>query len=111
MADAPRIRTLIDLPELPRRGVPFMVRTSIAHPMEHGLRSDGYGNVVPRSIVTRFECRLGQELAFAVDLFPAVAANPYFAFWLRVEGPSTLSFEWTGDNGFAHRETRKVEPT
>jgi sulfur-oxidizing protein SoxZ len=111
MAAPPRARTLIDLPELPRRGVPFVVRASIAHPMEHGLRSDGYGNVVPRSIVTHFECRIGQELAFAADLFPAIAANPYLAFWLRVEAATVLSFEWIGDNGFAHRETRAVDPT
>jgi sulfur-oxidizing protein SoxZ len=111
MDAAPKVRTLIDLPEPPRRGVPFMVRASIAHPMEHGLRSDGYGNVVPRSIITRFECRVGQELAFAADMFPAIAANPYLAFWLRIEAATVLSFEWTGDNGFAHRETRTIEPT
>jgi sulfur-oxidizing protein SoxZ len=105
-----RVRTLIDVPAAPRSGEPFIVRASIAHPIEHGLRSDGYGNVVPRSIVTRFECRVALDLAFAADLFPAIAANPYLAFWLRLEGPATLSFEWTGDNGFAHRETRAVEP-
>lgn len=110
MDEKAKVRTLIDLPAAPRRGEPFIVRASLAHPMEHGLRSDGYGNVVPRSILTHFECRVGSELAFAADLFPAIAANPYFAFWLRVDGPATLSFEWTGDNGFAHRETRTVEP-
>ena len=64
MDATPKVRTLIDLPAPPRRGVPFMVRASIAHPMEHGLRSDGYGNVVPRSIVTRFECRVGRGVGF-----------------------------------------------
>lgn len=110
MADTPRTRTLIDLPAAPRRGEPFLVRATIAHPMEHGLRSDGYGNVVPRSIVTRFECRVDQLPAVAAELYPAVAANPYFSFWLRVDGPATLSFEWTGDNGFSHRETRTLDP-
>lgn len=110
MADAPRVRTLIAFAEVPRRGVPFEVRTTIGHPMENGLRPDGYGNVVPRSILTRFECRVDERLAFAADLYPAIAANPYLAFWLRLDGPATLRFEWIGDNGFAHRETRAVEP-
>jgi sulfur-oxidizing protein SoxZ len=110
MADAAKVRTLIHLPDAPRRGVPFEVRTTIAHPMENGLRPDGYGNVVPRSILTRFECRLGDKLAFAADLYPAIAVNPYIAFWLRADGPATLSFEWIGDNGFAHRETRTIDP-
>jgi len=110
MADGARTRTLIHLPDKPQRGVPFEVRTTIAHPMENGLRSDGYGNVVPRSIITRFECRVGERAAFAADLYPAIAANPYLAFWLRLDGPATLTFEWLGDNGFAHRETRAVDP-
>lgn len=110
MADAARVRTLIHLPDKPQRGVAFEVRTTIAHPMENGLRSDGYGNVVPRSILTRFECRIDGRLAFGADLYPAVAANPYLAFWLRVDAPTTLSFEWIGDNGFAHRETRAIDP-
>ena len=111
MAETAKVRTLIHLGDAPRRGVPFEVRATIAHPMENGLRSDGYGNVVPRSILTRFECRVGDRVAFAADLYPAVAANPYLGFWLRLDGAATLNFEWLGDNGFVHRETRTVEPT
>ena len=39
------------------------------------LQLDGFGNVVPRSIVTRFECRLDGQLVFAADLYTAIAAN------------------------------------
>jgi sulfur-oxidizing protein SoxZ len=78
--------------------------------MENGLRHDGYGNVVPRSIATRFECKLDGVLVIAADLYPAIAANPYLAFWLRIDGPGTLRFDWTGDRGFSHREMRTVNP-
>ena len=109
MADAPKIRTLIHLPDGLRKGLPFEVRATLGHAMENGLRPDGYGNVVPRNLVTRFECRLDGVLVFSADLYPAIAANPYLAFWVLAHGSGTLQFEWLGDNGFAHRETRALE--
>lgn len=110
MADTPKTRSLITLPEPPRKGVPFEVRALLGHPMENGLRPDGYGNVVPRRLVTAFECTLDGVLVLRADLFPAIAANPYLAFWVRADGPAILRFEWLGDNGFAHRETRALQP-
>jgi sulfur-oxidizing protein SoxZ len=107
---APRARSLIHGHDKLRRGQPGEIRVTLAHPMENGLRHDGYGNVVPRSIVTRFECRLDGKPVFAADLYTAIAANPYLAFWLKADGPGTLSFEWTGDWGFSHRETRAISP-
>ena len=47
---------------------------------------------------------------FTKPFDPAIAANPYLAFWLRADGPGTLSFEWSGDWGFQHRETRAIQP-
>ena len=108
MAEPARSRSLIHLPATPRRGEPFEVRATLGHAMENGLRPDNYGNVVPRNLVTRFECRLDGVLVFSADLYPAIAANPYLAFWVRADGPATLRFEWLGDNGFAHVETRAL---
>ena len=114
MADGPsptpRVRSLIHGTDTLRRGEPGEIRATLGHPMENGLRHDGFGNVVPRSIVTRFECKLDGQLVFAADLYTAIAANPYLAFWLRADGTGTLSFEWTGDWGFQHRETRAIAP-
>lgn len=112
MADtpAPRVRTLIHGLDGLRRGQPAELRVTLAHPMENGLRHDAEGNLVPRNLVTRFECRLDGQLVFGADLYGAIAANPYLAFWLRPDGPGTLSFEWTGDGGFQHRETRAIAP-
>ena len=108
MADTPKVRSLIHLPELIRKGQPFEVRTTLGHPMENGLRADGYGTVVPRNLVTRFECRHDGVLVCSIDLFPAIAANPYLAFWVKADTPGTLAFEWLGDNGFLHRESRAI---
>ena len=116
MADTPgtpgaaKTRSLITLPAAPRKGVPFEVRALLGHPMENGLRPDGFGNVVPRSLVTSFECTLDGVQVCHITLYPAIAANPYLAFWVRADGPGTLRFEWLGDNGFAHRETRALQP-
>ena len=111
MADAPKTRSLITLPAAPRKGVPFEVRALLGHPMENGLRPDGYGNVVARSLVTSFECTLDGVQVCRITLHPAIAANPYLAFWVRADGdgPGTLQFEWLGDNGFQHRETRALQ--
>ena len=110
-APAPRrVRALVHGIDALRRGQPGELRVTLAHPMENGLRHDGFGNVVPRNIVTRFECRLDGALVFAADLYSAVAANPHLAFWLRADGPGTLTFEWTGDWGFFQRETRTIDP-
>ncbi len=110
MADKPKVRSLIHGTDTLQRGVPGEIRVTLGHPMENGLRPDGLGNVVPRALVTRFECRLDGRLVFAADLYPAISANPHLAFWLLVDQPGTLSFDWSGDWGFQHRETRAIRP-
>ncbi len=97
-------RTLIHVP-VAKAGDVIEIRATIAHVMETGLRPDDEGRVVPRDIVTRFECRLDGGLVFAADMFPAVAANPYVAFTLRAEKSGSLVFLWEGDRGFKHTET------
>lgn len=110
MATTARTRMLLHGAEALQRGQPGQLRVTLAHPMETGHRRDADGQLVPRDIATRFEARLDGRLVFAADLYPAVAANPYLAFWLRADGPGELSLEWTGDNGFALRETRRILP-
>lgn len=99
------IRTLIHVPAAARRGELIELRATLGHPMETGHRADSQGQLVPRSIVTRFECRLDGERVFGMDLHPAVAANPYVAFPLRAQRSGTLVFSWEGDHGFRHSES------
>jgi sulfur-oxidizing protein SoxZ len=104
-------RALVRLPPSLRRGEAFEVRTTLAHAMETGYRRDGDGRMLPRDIVRCMEARLDGELVFAADLHPAVAANPYVAFPLLLQGGGTLEIRWTGDNGFVHQETVRLSVT
>ena len=101
-------RAVITLPPSIKVGEAFEVRVSVAHSMETGYRSSDEGARLPRDLVRRFECHLDGELVFAADLFAAISANPYLAFWLRATQPGELSFVWRGDHGFEHRETRAL---
>jgi sulfur-oxidizing protein SoxZ len=101
-------RAVITLPTAVKAGEPFEVRATVAHAMETGYRTSDDGARLPRDIVRRFECRLDGELVFAADLFAAISANPYLAFWLRAARSGELSFSWRGDNGFEHREARSL---
>lgn len=101
-------RAVIVLPAAIQAGEPFEVRATVAHAMETGYRNDDAGTRLPRDLVRRFECRLDGELVFAADLFAAVSANPYVAFWMRLSQPGELSFVWRGDAGFEHRELRRI---
>jgi sulfur-oxidizing protein SoxZ len=104
-------RALIHLPAAVRRGEVILVRALVAHPMETGQRTDSGGQRLPRDIVRRVEARLDGELVFAADLHPAIAANPYLVFPLRVAGDGTLTVDWSGDRGFAHRELVEIVTT
>jgi sulfur-oxidizing protein SoxZ len=101
-------RTLIHVPPSVRRGEPFEVRTTIAHPMETGYRPDENGRVLPRDILTRLQCTLDGALVFSADLYPAIAANPYLAFQVRAECSGELRITWEGDKGFSQTETVAV---
>ncbi|MBI5719023.1 MAG: thiosulfate oxidation carrier complex protein SoxZ [Burkholderiales bacterium] len=103
-------RALVTLPPQLRRGEPFEVRLLVAHAMETGHRADSQGQRVPRDIVRRVECRLDGEMVFAADLQQAIAANPYIAFPLVVQGEGTLVVAWSGDHGFAHSVSVAVKP-
>lgn len=102
-------RALVHLPPTIARDSVIEVRTTLGHAMETGHRRDGDGRLLPRDIATCFECRLNGALVFGADLFPAIAANPYIAFSLRATQAGELVFLWTGDHGFRHQETRRLD--
>ena len=108
-------RTLINVPASARPGEVIEVRTLIAHSMETGYRPGADGKVVPRDLIRRFSCTYddgsSKELVFSAELFPAVAANPYLAFFVAVTASGTLRFTWEGDNGFTQTETATIRVT
>lgn len=101
-------RTLLRVPATAQRGEVIEIRTLIAHPMETGFRPGADGTVQPRDIIRRFTCLYNNRPVFEAELHPAIAANPYLTFTLRVEESGVLAFTWDGDNGFSQTETRAI---
>jgi sulfur-oxidizing protein SoxZ len=95
VAPMPRVQ----LPSTATIGEIFQVKALISHQMETGLRHDSEGNVIPRRIITKFVCRYNDVAVFAVDLHEAIAANPYFEFYLRAIESGRLEFIWEEDGG------------
>jgi sulfur-oxidizing protein SoxZ len=104
-------RTLITAPTTAKKGEVIELRTLIAHVMETGFRPDANGAIKPRDLITHFSCRYNGELVFSAELYPAVAANPYIVFTTVAVESGTLSFEWTGDNGFQQAESVTITVT
>jgi len=104
MTEKPRIR----LPKQARKGEIVQVRTLASHVMESGFRRDGKGNFVPRRIINRFTCTFNGRPVFSCDLEPAIAANPYLQFSVRVEESGTFRFTWTDDDGAVMTAEEKI---
>src|SRR5712692_3196817 len=98
-------RVLINLPARAKRGEIIEIKTLIAHPMETGYRLDSKGSAIPRDIINRFTCSYNGEEIFRAELFPAIAANPFIAFFTLATESGKIEFTWTGDNGFSARES------
>lgn len=101
----PRVR----VPKTAARGEIVEIKTLISHEMESGQRKDSQGNIIPRKIINRFEARYNGELVFAMDLHPAISANPYIAFKLKVDEPGELEFKWVDDDGSVYTDKAKID--
>jgi sulfur-oxidizing protein SoxZ len=89
----------IQVPSSVKKGEIFQVKALISHQMETGLRRDNEGNVIPRKIIHKFVCRYNGVDVFVADLHEAVAANPYFEFYLSAVDSGRLEFSWQEDGG------------
>lgn len=100
---------LINLPATAAPGEIVTIRLMIRHPMETGFRTGPDGRRVPRDILREVRAEVDGAVVFAAELFPAVAANPPFAFTLRVEGRTELTLVWTLWDGSEERAVRVIE--
>jgi sulfur-oxidizing protein SoxZ len=101
-------RTLINMPAKATRGEIIEIKTLIQHEMETGFRVDNVGRVLPRDIITDFICKYNGEEIFRAELFAAIAANPFFTFFTMATASGTVTFEWSGDNGFFATASRDI---
>jgi len=100
--------TLISVPPRARRGEIVEIKTLISHPMETGYRRSQLGARIPRDIIRLFVCTYNGAEVFRAELHPAIAANPFISFFTVAIETGTLSFRWTGDNGFELTETATI---
>jgi sulfur-oxidizing protein SoxZ len=100
----PRIR----MPSTAKAGEVIEVKTLISHEMESGQRKDSAGNTIPRKIIKQFVASFeGQEI-FRADWHPAISANPYQSFFVRVPKTGTFVFQWIDDDGAVYKAEQKV---
>jgi sulfur-oxidizing protein SoxZ len=101
-------RALINVPAKAKRGEIIEIKALISHPMETGYRTGPDGALVPRDIINRFVCTYNGEEIFSADLFPAIAANPFFSFTTVATESGLIAFRWFDDQGRAQLETAKI---
>ena len=99
---------LVNVPARARRGEIIEIKTLVSHVMETGYRRTQLGAVVPRDIIRRFVCAYNGAEIFRADLHPAIAANPFIVFSTVATESGTLTFQWTGDNGFSVTESAAI---
>ncbi len=105
MAKKPRVK----VPKSAKKGDIIEIKTLISHKMETGTRKNKKtGKLIPRFIINKFTCAYGGGDVFSADLYPAVAANPYFAFFARVGASGSFDFAWTDDNGKTVKASKKI---
>ena len=103
-----RIKPRAKVPRSAEAGEVVTIKTLISHPMESGQRKDSDGNPIPRQIINKFTARFNGQEVISADLEPAVSANPYFEFQLKVPETGTLSFEWVDDDGSVYTEEKTI---
>jgi sulfur-oxidizing protein SoxZ len=101
-------RARVRLPESARVGDIIEVRTLISHVMETGQRKGADGSPIPRFIINSFTATFAGAEVFKAELHPAISANPYLAFFMRVPGPGEFEFTWTDDTGAKVSEKLKL---
>ncbi len=94
-----------------RRGEAFEIKVLVSHVMETGYRRTETGIAIPRDILRLLVCSLDGEEIVRTEIRPAIAANPFFAFWARADraGTATLTCACTGDGGYTAAASASVE--
>lgn len=98
----------VNVPETAAPGEIVEIKILISHPMETGFRTGMDGKLVPRNIIRELRATYGGREVFRVDLYPSIAANPFFAFHLRAEQTGDVAISWTDEAGEAQTETRTL---
>ncbi len=109
MSDAPKPTPRVRMPGTAKAGDVIEVKTLISHEMESGQRKDSAGKVIPRKIIKQFTASFNGKEIMRADWHPAVSANPYQSFFVRVPESGTFTFTWLDDDGSIYKAEQKVQ--
>ena len=104
MADA-----MVNVPETAAKGEIVQIKILISHPMETGFRPRADGSLIPRDIIHELRCLYRGEEVFRAELFPAISANPFFAFPLRADASGEVTLVWINEQGAETRQSRRIK--
>jgi sulfur-oxidizing protein SoxZ len=99
----------VKVPKSASAGEVIQIKTLISHEMETGQRKDKNGNLIPRRIINKFICEFNGAKVFETDLEPAIAANPYLEFNVKVAESGTFKFTWVDDDGSVYTQEESIE--
>ncbi len=100
----PRIR----LNSTAKAGEVLEVKTLISHEMENGLRKDAEGRLIPRNIIKQFVVKFNGKEVLRANWYPAISANPFVSFFVRVPETGKFEFNWIDDDGSVYKAEQTV---
>ncbi len=90
----------VKVPKSADVGEVITIKTLISHKMETGLRKDKKtGEIIPRNIINSFIAKFNGEEVFSTSMEPAISANPYVQFSMKVREAGEFEFIWVDDKG------------
>jgi sulfur-oxidizing protein SoxZ len=92
----------------PAKGDIVNVKVMVTHPMETGMRKNAMSQLIPRNIITRFECSLADEPLMSWQLDTAVSQNPYLEFRFIAQKSGELKMRWLGEDGTRIEAVEKI---
>ncbi len=104
-----KVRPRVKVPSKAKAGEVITIKTLINHKMESGFRKDKKtGELIPQQIINTFKVEFNGKPVFTADVRPAVSANPYFQFSVKVPESGTFKFTWLDDDGSEYTEEKKI---
>ena len=103
-------RPRVKVPRKASKGEVITIKTLISHKMESGQRKDRKtGKKIPRNIINKFTAKFNGKEVFSVDIEPAVSANPYLQFSVKVPESGEFEFIWVDDDNKTYSTKKKIK--
>ena len=98
----------VKVPKSAKAGEVITIKTLISHTMESGQRKGKDGKPIPRKIINTFTCEFNGQKVFETNLEPAISANPYFEFNMKVPESGKFVFTWVDDDGSVYTKEEEI---